>query len=131
MLQNVQDGYTMEWFIWSMEVISSRSFYGINSSGSTLKWGSIVFQFVGFLVSVGGYYILDDLNVVIAGGVISLSGLGLNIFKGERSDIVLLPYIDSINHDGESKNYVVFNPVKRVYKFYCEEGKPGEEIFVR
>ena len=130
---DIKDNRTL-WFVWAMEAVNSRAFRGVGGvKNGRLVAAALIAQGLGLAsgcVGVG----FDEFSMVAGGGVAFFIGLGVNIFKGLRNpkEVLMLPYIDSANHDAESKNLIQYNPIKREFEFTWgdADSRQDEELFI-
>ncbi|GMH59334.1 hypothetical protein TL16_g02807 [Triparma laevis f. inornata] len=121
------------WFVWAMEAVHSRAFMGIagvENSGAVTA--ALVAQGLGLVSGCAGVG-FDEFPLVVVGGVAFAVGLGFNVFKGlvNPKEVLMLPYIDSANHDESSQNAIEYNPLKQEFELVCKgDQTPDSELFI-
>lgn len=116
-----------------MEAVHSRAFMGIagvENSGAVTA--ALVAQGLGLVSGCAGVG-FDEFPLVAVGGVAFAVGLGFNVFKGlvNPKEVLMLPYIDSANHDESSQNAIEYNPLKQEFELVCKgDQTPDSELFI-
>jgi len=113
---------TQDQFMWAMEAVHSRAFRGdfgsFRGKGKILKGvlgilSSILLIYVGYDVLVKDYFLDNNAEYLAAVCAIAAIALPLLLNGGMEgnSSAVMLPYIDSANHDKTADSSIEYDPI--------------------
>jgi hypothetical protein len=121
----------MSWeqFQWAMEVVYSRAFRGNFGSNmaTTESSDSATTLLVNFIPTIGatlgGWLYLQnnpfpDSLVLIALGLVAIAPVGLNMLRSSSNppSAVLLPFVDSANHDEDADSLIEYDPLSKSFQ---------------
>lgn len=112
-------GMSFPQFEWCMEVVHSRAFCGIGGGNS----GSNNFLAAGAPVLAGAAgvaYLQDnpfpDDKILIGLAVLGALPVLANVVLEDKGNAVLLPLIDSANHDSTADSSIQYNPLSKSFE---------------
>lgn len=124
-----------ERFTWALEIVRSRAFSGIGGIQYSIEKQVASFLFSLFSLSVWFYmfgvrdgdpYSLESLFILL---ITALVGVVPNILSNRSSSTVLIPVIDSCNHNSNSPSCIIqYNPSRSALELSSvSKAEPGEE----
>jgi len=125
--------FTRSQFLWAMEAVNSRAFkgdFGLSDNPiRQLSSALLPIAAAGFALNYSNSNpIYSDERVTLLLGLIAFAPLLLNFFDdqfgnpGQGRDAVLLPFIDSANHDEGSRSIIQLDPAKGMFTL-CVSGR--------
>ena len=112
---------TWEQFEWAMEAVHSRAFCGdFGTSGGLPTSVTIGSPIVAAVAGYVYFVQLHGLNDAILYGLAALAAIPsvINILKGSPPVAVLLPLIDSANHDEGADSLIEYSPLTDSCKYF-------------
>jgi len=125
-----QQEFTKEQFVWAMEAVHSRAFkgdFGILKNESTaltelskqlVPLAALIFGVLFYLQSnpyIGDAQVVGLLALASTPLLLNIVNESLTSIDDSDMDAVLLPFIDSANHQSNAPSVIEFNPINRVF----------------
>lgn len=120
--QRLVESVDVSWdnFCWAMETVHSRAFQGVDTGSNLVSVAAPIGSAMTGIVYVKTQ--IDPNNLVLVALAVAATVPTLyKMLRAQVSTAVLLPWIDSANHDDVADSKIVFDPLKQCFQLYIGE----------